>query len=104
MILDGRNRYRACHELGIECPSKLWDGSDPIEYVMRANIHRRHLTPGQRGVLGHKLANLSRGGNGSNQHGTAKTSKKVLAVTKEEAAKLANTNLSAIEARRGSKE
>jgi hypothetical protein len=51
-ILDGRNRYRACVELGIEpdvceiddpkyCP-------DPIAYVVSHNLHRRHLTREQR--------------------------------------------------------
>ena len=27
-ILDGRNRYRACQELGVECPERTFEGSE----------------------------------------------------------------------------
>jgi ParB-like chromosome segregation protein Spo0J len=52
MILDGRNRYRACRELGIE-PSLACEAycdliTDPAAYVISANIHRRDLTAKQR--------------------------------------------------------
>jgi len=51
-LLDGRNRARACEELGLrvgEC--ELDDSDDPIAYVLSANLHRRHLTSGQRAVV-----------------------------------------------------
>jgi hypothetical protein len=49
-ILDGRNRYRACRELGIKPQSREWDGkgSSPVALVLSANLHRRHLTSSQR--------------------------------------------------------
>lgn len=48
-ILDGRHRYNACRELGIEVWGRKWEGGmDPIEYVVSNNIHRRHLTTTQR--------------------------------------------------------
>lgn len=48
MILDGRNRYRACETLGIECPTLQYDKRiEPAEYVLAENLHRRHLTPKQ---------------------------------------------------------
>lgn len=48
-VLDGRNRYNACKELGIEVWGRNWEGGmDPVEYVVAKNLHRRHLTPGQR--------------------------------------------------------
>jgi ParB-like chromosome segregation protein Spo0J len=57
MILDGRNRYRACIKAGIE--PKLIKGDDwiddPAAYVISANIHRRHLTAEQKRELVEKL-------------------------------------------------
>jgi len=54
MVLDGWNRYSACEELGIECPSRPWSGADgnaddaAFHYVWARNAVRRHLTPAQR--------------------------------------------------------
>ena len=46
-ILDGRNRYKACMELGVEPIYINFEGQDPIEYVVRVNLHRRHLNASQ---------------------------------------------------------
>jgi N6-adenosine-specific RNA methylase IME4 len=46
-ILDGRNRYKACEELGIKPAYTTFNNGDPLSYVVRANLHRRHLQPGQ---------------------------------------------------------
>lgn len=48
MILDGRNRYRACAELGLKPECREWCGDDPLAYVVSLNLHRRHLTREQR--------------------------------------------------------
>jgi transposase-like protein len=47
MILDGRNRYRACVELGIDPPMYEFGGDeeDAAKAVESWNLHRRHLTP-----------------------------------------------------------
>jgi hypothetical protein len=53
-ILDGRNRYRACIEAGVEptCAAPFsGNHADAIDFVISANIHRRHLTPGQKREL-----------------------------------------------------
>lgn len=50
-ILDGRNRYKACLELGIEPKFILYEGSNPLSYSISLNLHRRHLTSGQRAIL-----------------------------------------------------
>jgi ParB-like chromosome segregation protein Spo0J len=46
-ILDGRQRYRACHELGIRCPFTEWNGHDPWLEVQSRNLLRRQLTKEQ---------------------------------------------------------
>lgn len=70
-VLDGRNRLRACQELGIEPYGEEIedDGSgtfDPYQWVLSMNLHRRHLTESQRAMIGGRLATLKRGdvGNG----------------------------------------
>ncbi len=47
-ILDGRNRYKACQLEKIEPLYNDFTGDDPIEFVIKANSNRRHLTPGQK--------------------------------------------------------
>lgn len=51
LVLDGGNRYRACIEAGIEPRLKEFDGADPVAFVLSANLHRRHLTPGQQAAI-----------------------------------------------------
>jgi hypothetical protein len=51
-ILDGRNRYRACRELGVEPKTVGWDGvGTPEEFVLSMNLLRRHLTASQRACI-----------------------------------------------------
>jgi ParB-like chromosome segregation protein Spo0J len=53
LILDGRNRYRACLVAGVEPRVVAWDGTggSPSGFVLAKNIHRRHLTPSQRAAI-----------------------------------------------------
>lgn len=48
-ILDGRNRALACKQIGIDCPSEEFTGDDPVSFVLNENLHRRHLTPQEKG-------------------------------------------------------
>ena len=51
-ILDGRNRYAACELAGVEpCFRTLEHVESPIHYVLSKNLHRRHLTTGQKASI-----------------------------------------------------
>lgn len=67
-ILDGRNRYKACQQLGIPMEwSQLESDSnvDPWKYVISRNLHRRHLTTSQRAMIAARMAKWKLG---DNQH------------------------------------
>jgi len=52
LILDGRNRFRACQISGIDPWTEEWDGEgSPTAFVIAANLHRRHLDESQRGIV-----------------------------------------------------
>lgn len=51
MILDGGNRYRACIEIGITPKTVKFDGGNLVSFVLSANLHRRHLSPGQQAAI-----------------------------------------------------
>lgn len=73
-LIDGRNRLRACNEVGIE-PDILVlpDNADPWDYVISHNLHRRHLTTSQRAVVAAKIAELQIGENQHSNEGVGKT-------------------------------
>lgn len=63
LVLDGRNRLRACEVLGIAPRTVEWDlnGKPPEAFVISMNLHRRHLSESQRGVIAAKMATLNHG-------------------------------------------
>ncbi|NHZ41828.1 ParB/RepB/Spo0J family partition protein [Massilia aquatica] len=50
-ILDGGNRYRACLDTGTAPRFIELDGTGAAAYVLSANLHRRHLSPGQQAAI-----------------------------------------------------
>lgn len=89
-IIDGRNRYRAMRELGIDpgrFASDLEECDDPVSYVLSLNLHRRHLTETQRSVVAAKVAKLKRG---DNQH--TKEDTQICAPSVSVAAKMLNVS------------
>ncbi len=51
MILDGGNRYRACLAAGREPQFVPFTGDNIVSFVLSANLHRRHMTPGQQAAI-----------------------------------------------------
>ena len=61
-IIDGRNRYQACVETGVTPHFREWDGIGSLTaFVVSLNLHRRHLTESQRGMVAAKLSNMTQG-------------------------------------------
>jgi hypothetical protein len=61
-ILDGRNRYNAAKLAGYKLQpgdfeqfEERYPGQDPFRFVLAKNLHRRHLTVGQRACLAAEL-------------------------------------------------
>lgn len=62
MILDGRNRWRACEAAGIaHRPTRTYTGDDPVAFVVSLNLHRRHLDESQRALVAARIADLPQG-------------------------------------------
>jgi hypothetical protein len=53
VIIDGRNRARACAEAGVKPQYQEFDGDadDVASFIISMNIHRRHLKAGRRREL-----------------------------------------------------
>jgi len=61
-VLDGRNRYRACRELGLEPATKEWDGrGSEIDAVLALNDLRRQSNDSQRALFAAGLVGRGRG-------------------------------------------
>lgn len=59
MILDGRNRYMAARQAGIDYPRCDYIGSRPLDFVVSHNLKgRRHMTESQRAMVAAKIARL----------------------------------------------
>jgi ParB-like chromosome segregation protein Spo0J len=60
-VLDGRHRYNACLQAGVEPQFAEYEGTDPIGFVTSLNLSRRHLTRNQQIMAAGRLANLKHG-------------------------------------------
>ena len=55
VILDGRNRYRACQIAGVKPRIEEFDAKatrrSPEEFILSRNLRRRHLSVGQKAAI-----------------------------------------------------
>lgn len=60
VLVDGRNRREACRRAGV-VPNHtvISDWEDPINYILSANIARRHMTKGQQAMAVAKIWSVS---------------------------------------------
>jgi len=63
LIIDGRNRFRACEQAKVKPRFRTWKGSEEEipTFVASMNLHRRHLTDEQRAFIAARMANMERG-------------------------------------------
>jgi ParB-like chromosome segregation protein Spo0J len=84
-ILDGRHRYRAMIKIGkykLKDESfRVYEGSNPLQFVLDANVRRRHLNASQLALIGADLVTTKLG---YNQH--------MVGITNEKAAKMLNVS------------
>lgn len=72
LILDGRNRAKACEIAGVTPDAVVYDGDDLAEYVIDCNVTRRNMSTGAR-AMSTALVLVEDGNreNGRWQHGSA---------------------------------
>ena len=58
VLLDGRNRLAACELIGFEPATRYFEGDDPLGFVLSQNLHRRHLSVGERAGIAERLLPL----------------------------------------------
>ena len=62
-IIDGRHRYEACLQAGVEPRfQELPDEANSLDHVMDENSARRHMNESQRAIAAHRLWQESSGG------------------------------------------
>lgn len=58
LLLDGRNRIRACQRAGIKPRFRQYDGHDEVGFIVSLNLRRRHLNENERAFLAVQLIPL----------------------------------------------
>jgi len=50
LLIDGRNRARACEIAGFEPTVRMFEGDDPRAFILSMNLKRRHMSAGQQAM------------------------------------------------------
>jgi hypothetical protein len=90
MLIDGRNRLQVEWALELDPSIEEVSLEDVLGYVLSENVVRRHLTVGQRAMIGEKIANLPKGVRSDSRMWLSEP------ITQEQAAKQLNTSITAI--------
>lgn len=61
MLLDGRNRQRACLLVDVPLRTVDYTGDDPLAYIISTNLERRHLNPSQLAMVGARISTMKVG-------------------------------------------
>jgi hypothetical protein len=61
IVLDGRNRLKACEIASVEPRFEVYAGGNPVGFTVSANLKRRQLNESQRALIAAQLATLARG-------------------------------------------
>lgn len=91
-IIEGRNRYYACTDIGVEPRYREYTGDDPLGFSISLNLTRRHLTDGQRQMVGAAIANI--------EH-EQKKDETTMGASQEKASGLLNTSIRGIQRAKG---
>jgi hypothetical protein len=83
-ILDGRNRSAACTNAGVKPRYVEYEGDDPLNFIIRKNLRRRHLNESQRAMIAAEMANLGHGGDRKSEEIKVPTG--TLTITQDQAA------------------
>ena len=88
-IIDGRNRHRACVDLGIAPKFRYWDGKGSlVSFVVSLNLKRRHLNESQRAMVAAKIASMN--------EGRPEKTRSIDLVSQEKAAEILNVSVPSI--------
>lgn len=90
-ILDGRNRWKASQDAGVAPVFVEYDGDDPLAFVIRHNLTRRHLNETQRAGVAAKIANMPEGRPNKNSPNSDS-----LQVSRKQAAEMLNVGKSTV--------
>jgi hypothetical protein len=77
MILDGGNRHRACLDIGVPPVTMDYNGNDPVGFVLSQNLHRRHMSVGQRAMAVAATADWAK----AHKHGGDRKSDQAVTIT-----------------------
>ena len=58
LVVDGRNRLCASIVCELDVSLQRFNPSDPVQYVLSENLHRRHLSVGQKAMLALEVEQL----------------------------------------------